>query len=185
MDIQYSFIGMDSSDALKDFASEKILKYSKFLDKATSVVVDFKDSSKTKGVKADFILDIRVALPGSFIQVEEKGADMYAIVGKAADILGRRLKKYNEKKDDTEVVLVPEEEVTEEVTDEYISYTPKISKRVKVEDMTPMPEASAIEKMELDQQRQILFKNSDTGNISMIYKDENNEYILVEFANGL
>ena len=180
MNIQFSFLGMEVSNALRDFATEKISKYEPLLTDATKITVDFKANTSPKGVKNDFNVDINIVLPNSLIRVQENGKDMYTIVDKLADVVGRRLKKYHEKKTTTELNTeeLPKEEASEPVTDSYIDYVPKISKKISITDTAPMDESEAIEKMELSGKSQILFKDVTTGLVSMIYKTSSNEYIL-------
>lgn len=179
MNIQFSFLAMESSDALRDFTTEKISKYEPLLNEAIKISVDFKENTAAKGVNSDFSVDINIVMPNSLIRVTEKGKDMYAIVDKLSDVVGRRLKKYNEKK----AVLEPEkeiipDEIEADPVDEYIDYVPKISKRITIPENKPLNESEAIERMELTAQNQILFKDINTGLISMIYKTGTNEYVL-------
>jgi ribosomal subunit interface protein len=183
MNIQFSFLGMEASDALRDFTTEKITKYEHLLIDATKISVDFKKNTSAKGVDNDFNVDINIIFPNSLIRVQENGSDMYAIVDKLSDILGRRIKKYHEKKNENDLskeVLIEEniEDVAEEASDSYIDYVPKISKMILISDIAPKNEAEAIEKMELAQKNQILFKDISTGLVSMIYKTSANEYVL-------
>ncbi|MCK9368515.1 ribosome-associated translation inhibitor RaiA [Candidatus Dojkabacteria bacterium] len=180
MNIQFSFLGMNSSNALRDFTTEKVSKYEHLLTEATKISIDFKKNTATKGVENDFNVDINVVLPSSLIRVQESGKDMYAIVDKLVDVLGRRLKKYHEKKNvsETEKDILPEEEIEEDDKDEYIDYAPKVGKRVTILDIKPLNESEAIEKMELSGRNQILFKDISIGLVSMIYKNKDNEYIL-------
>ena len=64
-------------------------------------------------------------------------------------------------------------------------YVPKIAVRKKITDMSPIEEAEAIEKMELLGYDQLLFKNSNTGKISMVYRRQKGGYGLVEPEDGL
>ena len=66
------------------------------------------------------------------------------------------------------------------IEDNYIDYVPKVVTRKKLEDMSPISEAEAIERMELAGDNQILFKNSKTSKFSMIYKNYKSQYCLVE-----
>ncbi len=189
MQVLISFNGMESSEALKKYVSEKIHKYDRFLSDSTSIAVVLNQSVHTKGVKSDFGIDINVALPKTMIRVAERGADMYALIDMSTDILARRLKRYHDKKKNWEGEspwkVTEENEVLEDETDSYISYTPKISKRMKLSDMTPMDEGEAIEKMLMMGYQQILFRNKKDDKISMIYVRRNGEYGIVQPSDEL
>lgn len=188
MNVQVSFLGMGSSDALKAYLDEKLTKHEELLKTATSIKAEFIESVSSKGVKNDFRFEINVALPNALVRVEERGEDMYALVDKVTDVLTRRVKRYLDKQSNWDGVtpwsdleaLQDLEEDAVEVEDNYIGYVPKISVRKNMDNMSPMFESEAIERMELLGDRQILFKNSQTGKISMIYKNERGQYCLVQ-----
>lgn len=189
MNIQASFKGMEPSKALLSYFEDKLKKYDELLVSATSITVEFRDNISNKGVKMDFELDVNIVLPKAVIRVQESGPDMYAVVDKAQDIIGRRLNRYLDKKENWEGVtpwsdieatidnFVYQEPVIE---DNYIDYVPKVVMRKKLEDMSPISEAEAIERMELAGDNQILFKNAKTSKFSMIYKNYKSQYCLVE-----
>jgi putative sigma-54 modulation protein len=66
-----------------------------------------------------------------------------------------------------------------------VEYVPKIAVRKKLEDLSPLEEGEAIEKMELSGFNQMLFRSKKTGLISMVYKREDGTYGLVEPVEGL
>ena len=189
--IEIKYVGMDSSDSLKEYILEKIKKKEAFLEDATAIEVFFKNNKHSRGVDEDFRIDINVNLPNSPVRVEQEGPDMYANIDLAMDTLDRRLKRYSDRKEHWEgikpwKVLEAEaalEALTEEVekgVDDYTDYVSGIVKRKVVKDMNPILEAEAIERMELSGYDQYLFKNKSTGKISMIYRRNYGGYGLVE-----
>lgn len=194
--IQISFVGLKPTEALKKYVLEKLLKYEKFLEKATSIEVVLKENKYNRGVDKDFRIDINIVLPKTPVRVEVVGGDMYANVDEATDTLARRLKRYTDKEGywegktpwkileaDAALEALGSEE--EENTDDYSAYIPKVAVRKKITDMTPIEEAEAIEKMELLGYDQLLFKNKNTGKISMIYRRTKGGYGLVEPEDGI
>jgi len=189
--IKITFVGMEPSDSLKEYVTEKIDKKKKLLKEATLIEVFFKENIHRRGVKEDFRVDINVTLPNSPIRVEQSGEDMYANIDLSMDTLDRRLRRYRERKGYLEGVkpwkiLEAEaalEALTEEVEgelDDYSDYVPKIAVRKTVKDIGPMEEAEAIERMELLGYDQFLFLNKTTGKMSMIYRRRRGGYGLVE-----
>jgi len=189
--IKVQFVGMESSDPLKDYIVEKIKKKEPLLKDATSIEIFFKNMKHSRGVDEDFRVDININLPNSPVRVEQDGPDMYANIDLAMDVLDRRLKRYSDRKEHWEgikpwKVLEAEaalEALTEEVEDgpdDYSDYVTGIVKRKVVKDMEPILEAEAIERMELSGYDQYLFKNKSTGKISMIYRRNYGGYGLVE-----
>lgn len=194
--IQVSFVGMEPTEALKNYTIEKILKKEILLEKATNVEVFLKEEKYSRGVQHDFRVDINVYLPNTKVRVEEVGKDMYANIDRATDTLFRRLKRYHDQKVHWEEgeswkVLEAEDALqalaneSDTEMDDYTDYVPKIAVRKVVEDMSPMEEGEAIERMELLGYDQLLFRSKKTNKISMVYKRDRGGYGLVEPADGL
>jgi len=189
--IQISFIGMEPTESLKKYLLEKLFKKENLLEETTGIEVYLKQQKNFKGIKDDFRIDIDVHLPKADVRVEEIGSDMYANIDKATDIIFRRLKRYHDQKahwEGNESWRVLEAELTqpeEDDIDDYSDYVPKIAKRKTVEDMSPLEEGEAIERMELMGYDQYLFRSKRTNKISMLYKRKSGGYGLVEPADGI
>lgn len=187
-EIQIKFIGMEPTDALKQYVLDKVGKYEHLLDEAVSMSVTLKQYLSQRGVDSDFRVNMNVSPPKSIVRVEQDGQNMYAIIDEASDTLARRLKRYYEKKAYWEGKnpwkVIEADETYEGDMDgsenQYIGYTPTIAVRKKLEDMTPLEEGEAIERMELLGYDQFLFKNKKTGKISMIYRRKRGGYGLIE-----
>jgi putative sigma-54 modulation protein len=188
-DIQITFVGMEPTDAIKKYCIEKISKYEHLWKEATSIEVTLKEYVNSRGVKNDFRVDINIKLPNSLVRVEVSGEDMYANVDEATDTMARRLKRYHERRSYWEGatpwrVLEADslkDDLVEDVEHlDYANYVPKIAVRKKLEDLSPIEEAEAIERMELSGYDQIMFRNKATGKLSMIYRREQGGYGLVE-----
>lgn len=186
-----TFDGMDSSEVLKKYLSEKLAKFENFLELATLGEVVFKQNAHRRGKKDDLSIDINVYLPKSKINVEERGDNMYELIDFATDLLARRLKRYHDKLKQWEgqvpwKVIEAEEELKalekdiDEDANDYSDYIPKISKRTKLDDLSPIEEAEAIEKMELLGRDQFFFKNKSLGEFCMIYRLKSGEYGIIQ-----
>lgn len=191
--IQVSFIGMEPTDALKKYFLEKLFKKENLLEEVTGIEVYLKQQKNSKGIKDDFRIDIDMHLPKADVRVEEIGEDMYANIDKATDVIFRKLKIYYDQKahwegNESWKVLEAEAELSQfegEDIDDYSDYIPKIVKRKTVEDMSPLEEGEAIERMELMGYDQYLFRSKKTNKISMIYKRKDGNYGLVEPSDGV
>jgi putative sigma-54 modulation protein len=191
--IQVSFIGMDPTDALKQYFLEKLFKKENLLEEVTGIEAYLKQQKNSKGIQSDFRIDVDIHLPKADVRVEEIGSDMYANIDKATDVIFRKLKRYHDQKAHWEgseswKVLEAETELSqfvEEDIDDYSDYVPKIAKRKIVEDMSPLEEGEAIERMELMGYDQYLFRSKKTNKISMIYKRKDGNYGLVEPASSM
>ena len=184
-DIRYTFLGMDSSDALKNYIWEKLNKREDLLKHATSLEVAFRQSKATKGVVNDFRVDISVDLPETPVRVEQRGEDMYANIDLAVDTFVRRLQRYVDMKarwSGEEEWRVDDGEVTGDhlELDDYVDYTPKIVRRKKIEDTSPLEEGEAIERMDMLGYDFFLFRNKKTDKMSVVYRRKDGSYGIVE-----
>ncbi len=184
-DIRYTFLGMDSSEALKDYAWEKISKREDLLEHATFIEIAFKQGKAKRGVDSDFRIDISIDLPETPVRVEERGKDMYANIDLAADTLTRRLQRYvdrkaswsGEKDWEVEEGIASSEEFE---IDDYSDYVPKIVRRKKITDASPLEEGEAIERMEMLGYDFFLFRNKKTDKMSAVYRRKDGSYGIVE-----
>ncbi len=187
-EIQISGDGMEITDAISDYINEKIKKYERIFDLATSIKVECTENVAARGVDRDFRVEILMNLPKAPARVEKSGADVYALVDEATDVLVRKVKRYKDKlrhwegKASWKEVAAEEAAMEKETkpTDNFYNYIPKISKRKTLEDLTPISEEEAIERMEMLGYNSLLFKNSETGKYSMVYRYGINKYGLVE-----
>ena len=191
--IQVSFIGMEPTESLKKYLLEKLFKKENLLEETTGIEVYLKQQKNSKGIKDDFRIDIDIHLPKADVRVEETGSDMYANIDKATDIIFRRLKRYHDQKahwegNESWKVLEAESElplVDDQEKDDYSDYVPQIAKRKVMDDMSPLEEGEAIEKMELMGYDQYLFRSKKNNKISMIYRRKSGGYGLVEPADSI
>lgn len=79
--------GIVLTDALKDYAKEKIGKVERYFEASTKIYITF---SIQKGRK---IVEITARQNGIVFRVEEDNVDMYAAIDKASDILERQIRK--------------------------------------------------------------------------------------------
>jgi len=177
--ININFVGMDATDALQEYAENKLSKHDELIEAVVSIDVYLKQKVHSRGVAQDFIVEIKANVPNSRIYVKESGDDMYAMLDKASDMLFRRLRRYLDKRHNWEgiqpwsILEAAEEDasLTDDVISEindYSDYTPQILERIDMKFKSPMDEAEAIERMALAGRTQYLFKRKD-GKWCMVY----------------
>ena len=188
-ELKITFVGMEPTEPLKKYVIDKINKYDHLLDEAISGDVVLKEYINRKGVKNDFRVDITIILPNSAVRVEVSGENMYANIDEASDTLARRLKRYTDKKAYWEGItpwkVLEADSMLKDIdekVDTYEDYVPSIKIRKRLEDMSPLEEGEAIERMELLGYDQLLFRSKSSGKISMIYRRKDGGYGLVEPA---
>lgn len=187
-EIQVSGNGMEITDAIHKYITQKITKYDRIFDVATTIKVECTGHVAARGVDQDFRVEISMHLPRVVARVEKSGRDLYALVDEITDVLVRKVKRYRDKLRQWEgKVPWKVAEAGASLDDESVSadiyargYIPKIVKRKKIEDCTPISEEEAIERMEMQGYDSFLFKNKSTKNYSMIYKRVLGGYGIIE-----
>lgn len=184
--VMVSFIGMDQTEALRDKALEKFTKHEDLLENVTKLEIFLKQRVQNRGVLQDFVVEINANVAKSQIHVEETGDDMYSILDRVSDVFYRKLRRYFEKKQNWEGstpwrVLEAENQNAQEPDeiDDFAEYTPTIVERRSMAYLSPMEEAEAIERMELEGLSSYLFRRVD-GKWCMVYKLPGFVYGIIE-----
>ena len=184
-DIQISFIGMEPTDPLKEYCMEKIGKYKHLWKDATTIEVFLKENLPARGVEHDFKVNINVNLPKNQIRIEQVGEDMYANIDKATDVLARKLKKTDEKKNFWEgkkpwnILGIGGKQEEDIEDDQHYTYIPKVESRKELDRLERYEELEAIERMEMSQYNQLMFRDRETGRLCMVYRRDKGGYGLV------
>jgi ribosomal subunit interface protein len=162
------------TDAMKDYANEKLERINKYLDDSSNVnanVVVKVENYKQK-------VEVTIPLKNFILRSEEVQDDFYAAMDVTVDKIERQIRKNKTKlqskkvKDYKEIVFDYIE--TEEDEEEEI-----IVKRKKI-DVKPMSEEEAIIQMELLGHQFYLFKDADTLKPSVVYKRNDGQYGIIE-----
>jgi len=161
------------TDAMKDYATSKLEKLTKYIsdnDNVTGNVL-----FKVNGVKQK--VEITIPLKSVTLRIEESGEDFYSIIDIAIDKLERQIKK-NKTKIEARNKAIPKDFILDfdYLDDEENN---KIVKRKTIENK-PMDEEEAILQMELLNHDFFIFKNIDTDKTAVIYRRKDGNYGLIE-----
>lgn len=162
------------TEAMKDYAKEKIGKLEKYIEK--NEVATCNILFKVRGPKQK--IEITIPLKNCTLRVEEEGKDFYSAIDVSIDKLERQIVKNKTKlnnkkgKEKIDLVLDFDIEYEEENKDEIV-------KRKTVE-LKPMDEEEAILQMELLNHDFYMFKNIETNKIAVVYKRKHNDYGIME-----
>lgn len=163
---------MNITEAMKEYAEEKIQKLNKYIEDSNEITGTI--LFKVYGPKQK--IEVTIPLKSCTLRVEEEGQDFYAIIDTSIDKLERQIKKNktrlankrNKSKIDFILDFEPEEENEN-----------KIIKRKQVE-LKPMDEEEAILQMELLGHDFYMFKNIETNKMSVVYKRKHGDYGVIE-----
>ena len=164
------------TEAIEDYAKEKLGRIEKYLGDSANVRATVVVNVKGHRQKVEVTIPLKTVI----LRAEETREDLYAAIDVVADKLERQIRKnktklQSKKMKDTfskDFMLDAIEKVEEENVD-------KIVKRKKIE-VKPMSEDEAILQMELLEHQFYIFKNSDTNNISVVYKRNEGNYGIIE-----
>lgn len=163
------------TDAMKDYAIDKLSKLDKYLENSekvrANVIVKVKGHEDT--------VEITIPLKSFILRSEETQEDFYAAVDKTIDKLERQVRKNKTKlmqkqsKHDYEFNFESFEAEKEEKD------TSKIVKRKTIE-VKPMDAEEAILQMELLGHQFYMYKDAETGDAAVVYKRNDGNYGVIE-----
>lgn len=106
MNLKFTGLNIDVTDALKDYITGKLARVTRHADGVISIAVTLSVAKVDKKVEVD------LHLSGKDLHVECVDADMYAAIDGLMDKLDRAVLKYKEKKQDlrTKPINQPEAE---------------------------------------------------------------------------
>ncbi|HQG32857.1 MAG TPA: ribosome-associated translation inhibitor RaiA [Deltaproteobacteria bacterium] len=171
MQLDITFKNIDPTDALKDYASKRLSKLDKYIDKPSEVHVVL--SVEKRRHKAD----VTLSADGVVINAIEITEDMYSAIDMVMDKLERQVKKHKEKlqgkkgqtKNQFEAAPAPARKRS----------TPNV---IYERDyfVKPMSAEEAIMQINLSESDFIIFQNTDSKQINLIYKRPDGNLGIVE-----
>ena len=162
------------TDAMKDYANEKLERINKYLDDSSNVnanVVVKVENYKQK-------VEVTIPLKNFILRSEEVQDDFYAAMDVTVDKIERQIRK-NKTKLQSKKVKDYKEIVFDYIEVEDDEEDDVIVKRKKI-DVKPMSEEEAIIQMELLGHQFYLFKDAETLKPSVVYKRNDGQYGIIE-----
>ena len=167
---------LEITDAMEEYAKEKLSKLDRYLDESeepTATVL-----AKVHGHEQK--IEVTIPLKGIILRAEEVQEDFYAAIDVAIDKLERQIRKNktriqsSKKKESRDFAYNYIEEIKEDDEEEET-----VVKRKKI-DLKPMSEEEAILQMELLGHSFYLYKDADTDKATVVYKRKDGNYGVIE-----
>lgn len=163
---------IDVTEGLKEAIYEKIGKLENYFAEDTEIHVTFsveKDRQK---------VEVTIPMKGNIVRAEQVSPDMYASIDMIEEVIERQLRKYKNK-------LVDQKQSVQSLSDAFIAEEDEdedeiVISKVKHFTMKPMDAEEACVQMELLGHNFYVFRNSDTDEMSVVYKRKNGTYGLIE-----
>lgn len=177
--------GFKLSKKSQEYIQTKLSKHEELLSKATSINVMVREN-KNYPTNKQYRMEININMPHTFIKVEERGFSVESLIDTLEVLLKRKLTRYQEqfkKWDKQEPWKV--KEAKESVEDyiepnyDYTNYQPVV-KISKLDTNRPMHVGEAIERLEMSGKNAFLFRNISTNKYSLLYRNDDDEYELIE-----
>lgn len=178
VDITFKAKNTDASEALRDYAGEKLQRLSRYFDQIMSVDVEF-IAERNPSITKSQICEVTMFTKGATVRAVEASPDMHASIDLVTDKLERQIKRYKHKRNTNSAnhkassktvgaaAVVAEEERPVIVR----------SKRVDAKPMTP---EEATLQMELLGHDFFVFTNADSEDINVVYRRRDSNYGLIE-----
>ena len=173
MDITVTFRHVDSTESLKEYAEEKLSKMDKYFDYPIEAHVVL------AAEKFRRIADVNLNVNGTVIKAEEETEDMYSSIDQVMDKIEKQVKRFRDKK----IKRRPGSSRGMEDSDEGADTVPE-EPGIEVEKLVakPMDPEEAAMQFSMSQQDFLVFRNSRSNEINVIYKRKDGNYGLIEPA---
>ena len=162
---------LDITDSMKDYVKDKLSKLDKYL-------VDQKAKANVLVKVHNYLQKVEVTIPLKtlILRAEEEQQDFYAAVDLVINKLERQIRKNKAKLQKRDKAKSKEFNIDDIIP---IEEDEKIVKHKKI-DVKPMSSEEAILQMELLGHDFYVYKDSDTNNVSVIYRRKDGGYGVIE-----
>ena len=173
MQTSVTFKNLDPSEHLRNYVSEKLNRFDKYLYNPgeASVVLSVE--------KFRHIAEINIAGDRLNINGKEETEDMYSAIDMTLDKLEKQIKKNKQKEREHRSGKGKSKDIRMDSTS---SYEEEPEKQVVVQsiDYKPMDTDEAIMQMELVDNNFMVFTNARSGRVNVIYRRKDGHYGLIE-----
>jgi putative sigma-54 modulation protein len=177
MQITTTFRHLDPSDALKSYAEEKLERVNKYIDEPVVAQV-FMTVEKIR-----HCAEVTITAKGITIKASEETNDMYSAIDAVVDKIERQLRRYKERIKDHK----PTSESLDRQVKKSIVAAESIDQqqepvviRSKTFSIKPMSVDEAVMQMDLLHKDFLVFTDSVTDSINVVYRRKDGNYGLIE-----
>ena len=173
MKISVTFRNGEGENWQKVYAEERILKLKRYLDMPAEAHIILSTE------KFRSFAEINLSANGANVNAKEEAKDMHLAVDGCIDKIEKQLKKQKEKNRDHKPKSIrhSEEKIAQGDEDEFTS-----SKIVETRKMVlkPMSLEDAVMEMEGNKARFLIYRDSSSENVSLVYRLDDGNYSLIE-----
>ncbi len=179
MDYRVIGRGIEISDAIKNYINRRLEKVERVTNDGDVTSMEIRIEKDAENYVMKIVMNFR----GEIIKVEERNPDVYTAIDFASDALEKQVKKLRERgrtrhkagsKGLAEAIAEEMPETEEEnASEDRITSIKRIA-------LTPMSVEEAVLQMDVMDHMFMVFRNSETNEINVIYKKKDGEYGLLE-----
>jgi putative sigma-54 modulation protein len=173
MDIAVTFRHMEPADSLRTYAEEKISKIQKYLDSPSEAHIVLTVE------KFRHLADVTLSLDGTTIKGVEETEDMYSAIDQVMDKIEKQVKRHRSKIRDRRSETRKGEGAAETEDAGVLSPEEPIIETEKLVAKPMDPEEAAMQ-LDMSQQDFLVFRNSRSREINVIYKRRDGNLGLIE-----
>jgi putative sigma-54 modulation protein len=181
---------IEITDAIREYVHQKIEKAVSHFQNLTTEVDVHLSVARNPRINPKQTAEVTIYANGSVVRAEESTENLYASIDIVADKIARQLRKYKERRYEqahtpvktTEVV--EQEVITSLVDPERTPTLPTEVVRMKYFAMPPMTIEQALEQLDLVDHDFFMFRNTETGEINVIYERNHGGYGVIQPRNG-
>jgi putative sigma-54 modulation protein len=171
MQITTTFRHMQPSEALKDYAAEKLERVKKYINESIVVHV-FLTVEKIRHVA-----DVTIAAKGITIKASEDSIDMYASLDAVADKIERQLRRFKERIKAHKPSEARERQVQKSIVEaEGIEESKPVIIKTNNFSIKPMAVEEAVMQMELLHKDFLVYTDDSTETINVLYRRKDGNY---------
>jgi len=181
MKISVTFRNTEGNDWHKEYVDDRLKKLKKYIDTPVDARVVLSVE------KFRNVAEVNLMANGLNVNAKEEEKDMYLAIDNAIEKVERQLKKHKEKIRDHKnhvtrgegaaAAEMPEEDMEDAVQSVIVESKQVILKPMSVDD--------AVMEIETTKNRFLIYRDSSTENISLIYRREDGRYGLIETNNRI
>lgn len=176
MKISLTFRNTEGEGWQKEYVDERLNKMNKYIDRPvdTHVILSVE--------KFRNVAEVNMIADGLNINAKEEAKDMHLAIDNAIEKIERQLKKHKEKMRGHKTNLTRAEGITaigamsEEMEEEPENKLVETRKVV----LKPMSLDDAVMEMDVSKQRFIIYRDSSSENVSLIYRRDDGHYTLIQ-----
>jgi len=173
MQIAVTFRHLDPSEALKNYVTDRLSKFKRYLDGQVEAHVVLSME------KFRHLADVTIDNNGRIIKGKEENADMYAAIDLVMDKIDMQLKKFRDRQRDKGDRVRPAAAAAAAVAAaERLEARPQL--RRKRAEVPALQLSDAMDLMQTSSAELLVFTNVASGGLNILYKRQDGTFVLVE-----